>query len=1081
MSTSTINQPQPAADNKPTSQSEDDNNNSTDLKHQCQFCQGRFKSRNALFKHLRTTASCFERASKASGNKGATFDANRGIKLPKQKVVIRFGYHALPKTQRDDAAPSPSELAAQLVQQTFFEVLPKHHPIYQPSSTESLDDRMTQTTAAKHRHLCLAQDEDCSAASDYIGVYYQGEFLEDFQAVLKDMQTQVTKEITEKHSDSLRTVQLLDARVIPLNANFAAEKSCTQRVYHYLLPLDWLEGGDAARAWWLEQGGKEQFAAVRARDHQHRPRTTQRRPEVLKRLKLALGTLESKHLVDCNKGLSEEHKKINQKEKHNKQGDKSTSKKRKTEAKEINNVSKKGDIPQEGYKPSGTATLPLPTMMGASPGRFGNLWVKERRCWHNYADPDLRGMASPSNDPVWRTVDRAKVLKITGGNGDDNKMMAVVEIRGDGFVKQQIRRMIGSVIAMTNGWLPLDYTETATRSDICLETPLAPSGRTYFAGGRFHFLELVLHSPSTKELFKEREPISEAWQENLQSNLIEETRANETEWLQDLQQTITPRIKSQMAQIAHEDKLRMERATVITSKTPLSLSSDHIFTPTPTVYKNTIGLLRKIVSEETWPRTSKARSRVIRSVDQSSNKQVDYSIQHGSAEFDGERFQCGSFTVVNEDLVSGNLPFANELFPELAKAVFELEGELARRSPVAADGVHASDGVRPVSTHCAVNRNAQFVPHVDSGRGAGQSLSMIAGLGDYKGGEIHVEGQAYDIRYVALEFDGWKQRHWTAPFDGERYSLVWFTPAGNETNVKHETDFVEYSAEDRMARQLVAEHQKQLPGFPILMFRSDSTDPLVIVEIFDSEKGCTYELKHQIWEGNDQPEDFSLKGHACVLDIGAHIGVFSRFALAAGCKKVIVYEPEPSNLELLVRNLKSTDDSVDIIIHEAAVAHGATGHAQLVHARARNDGSKNTWRHALEEYSQYIDKTIKLSSAKQEGKLTRTTVTAVPFFGGALEAGVTFVKLDCEGAEIDILLADEAMDAKSWMDVTHLVFEWSFTKEKRLIKFHKVISNLKQAGFRVAYDGQGAWWDKEDSQAMWTFHHDLVVFARRQL
>jgi hypothetical protein len=41
-----------------------------------------------------------------------------------------------------------------------------------------------------------------------------------------------------------------------------------------------------------------------------------------------------------------------------------------------------------------------------------------------------------------------------------------------------------------------------------------------------------------------------------------------------------------------------------------------------------------------------------------------------------------------------------------------------------------------------------------------------------------VEGVAHDIRYEPLEFDGWSQRHWTLPFVGERYSLVWFTPLG---------------------------------------------------------------------------------------------------------------------------------------------------------------------------------------------------------------------------------------------------------------------------------------------------------------
>jgi len=68
----------------------------------------------------------------------------------------------------------------------------------------------------------------------------------------------------------------------------------------------------------------------------------------------------------------------------------------------------------------------------------------------------------------------------------------------------------------------------------------------------------------------------------------------------------------------------------------------------------------------------------------------------------------------------------------------------------------------------------------DSGAGAGQSTSLIVGLGTYTGGELMVEGEKKDIRYKAIEFNGWKQRHWTLPFHGERFSLVWFTPKGCE-------------------------------------------------------------------------------------------------------------------------------------------------------------------------------------------------------------------------------------------------------------------------------------------------------------
>lgn len=84
---------------------------------------------------------------------------------------------------------------------------------------------------------------------------------------------------------------------------------------------------------------------------------------------------------------------------------------------------------------------------------------------------------------------------------------------------------------------------------------------------------------------------------------------------------------------------------------------------------------------------------------------------------------------------------------------------------------------RTPSSTIAINKHAQFRPHRDNGAGNGQSVSLIVGLGEYIGGEVIIENEIHDIRN-GVEFDGWSDRHWTAPFVGERYSLVWFTPMG---------------------------------------------------------------------------------------------------------------------------------------------------------------------------------------------------------------------------------------------------------------------------------------------------------------
>ena len=72
-------------------------------------------------------------------------------------------------------------------------------------------------------------------------------------------------------------------------------------------------------------------------------------------------------------------------------------------------------------------------------------------------------------------------------------------------------------------------------------------------------------------------------------------------------------------------------------------------------------------------------------------------------------------------------PKANSILPELMKAAFELKIALC-------------PGREPSSV-IAVNRNARFRLHTDSGAGAGQSTSLIVGLGTYASGELVVKGE----------------------------------------------------------------------------------------------------------------------------------------------------------------------------------------------------------------------------------------------------------------------------------------------------------------------------------------------------
>jgi len=211
-------------------------------------------------------------------------------------------------------------------------------------------------------------------------------------------------------------------------------------------------------------------------------------------------------------------------------------------------------------------------------------------------------------------------------------------------------------------------------------------------------------------------------------------------------------------------------------------SIDSVDASVPKPFEKVLRCLREVDSSGKWPTTTPKRQLVMISTPegeetndhQSASLSVAFSkAKHNNNErssaysfAEGQGGASGSFSV---GFMPGGInkePKANKMFPELVRAAFELEIELfPHREP---------------SSTIAINRNSQFRPHTDSGAGAGQSTSLIVGLGNYSGGELMVEGAKHDIRYNAIEFNGWKQRHWTMPFKGERYSLVWFTPKGCE-------------------------------------------------------------------------------------------------------------------------------------------------------------------------------------------------------------------------------------------------------------------------------------------------------------
>ena len=647
----------------------------------------------------------------------------------RQKIALLFQYYSLPMLENDsppnvNTLGPEAEIAGNLLKKAVKESVESflQNDLYLEDCTVEIL-KSTQSSISNLRHLSLGQEKGCAAESDVMvlrfvapkAVTCSGK--DDKNGDLNRQELFLQKLVQSTNANLKRAVEsnglaitLLACKLLDSDSRLHAERSCTQRVYHYLMPLRWLPGGAQLETWWIHCKKHETLSPSDQAKH-HISRVQTRPPnDTLLLLKNALRTADSDTVVTT---------------------------------------------PSEGTRDAA--------------GRFGTLANKIRRPWHNFADSRLLGNASPNNEPVWRVIDRARLFDLATFQ---NQVYAVLEFRGDDFLPHQVRRMIGTALAITHEWLPSDAFAVLTRRDVLVQTPLAPDGHLYLNGVRFHFDELRTNGQGLFDsnvdglvVKYEAAPVSNRSRilEHLLVNLSDENvQRMEDVWVQELRDTIAPEIRARLV-----DSIQAS----VSHGNASSLGTNLILKPPPTQYVSALSQLRNIVSSGNWPVTSVARSSVIRECNENR----------------------GSFTVVNPKFKDGihsgtvdsdPLPLGNTLFPELVEAVFDLERALSEKDLdcAVADGVLSVDDTpagsskRPASSHCAINCNAEFTPHVDSGRGAGQSLSMIVGLGDYCSGELAVEATTHDIRYRPVEFDGWKLRHWTLPFEGERFSLVWFTP-----------------------------------------------------------------------------------------------------------------------------------------------------------------------------------------------------------------------------------------------------------------------------------------------------------------
>jgi FkbM family methyltransferase len=121
-----------------------------------------------------------------------------------------------------------------------------------------------------------------------------------------------------------------------------------------------------------------------------------------------------------------------------------------------------------------------------------------------------------------------------------------------------------------------------------------------------------------------------------------------------------------------------------------------------------------------------------------------------------------------------------------------------------------------------------------------------------------------------------------------------------------------------------------------------------------------------------------------VIDIGAHIGAFTVYA-ATVCRasRVFAFEPHPDNFRMLTRNVAANNLTGVTAINEAVAGKSGSGRLQL---HASNSGG-----HRLTTVPG--SDAISVKCVSLEEVLSRFGIERADY-----------VKIDCEGAEYDILL-----------------------------------------------------------------------------
>jgi len=179
-----------------------------------------------------------------------------------------------------------------------------------------------------------------------------------------------------------------------------------------------------------------------------------------------------------------------------------------------------------------------------------------------------------------------------------------------------------------------------------------------------------------------------------------------------------------------------------------------------------------------------------------------------------------------------------------------------------------------------------------------------------------------------------------------------------------------------------------------------------------------------VWMINEYDvEDFEINVNDTIIDIGAHVGLFS-LLVSQLCKtgKILSFEPARENFDLFVSNLKL--NHVKNILPFNMVVSKNSGRSNLF---LNNDQSAHS---IFSKSSESVNvESISLQKIFEDNKISSCKL----------------LKLDCEGAEYEII---DSLPLEYLGRIQNLVIEYHSADTKpELVK--NLILKIKNAGFKI--------------------------------